>query len=808
MIKIRKVIISGFRGILVEQNLNLEGQSVAVFGPNSHGKSSFVDGLEWFLSSDDQISSLNREDAGVKSYPHIEAESNSTYVKVLFNDSSLGELKKLFQPSIPTKPLLSDIPKFSILYQKYTVPPYLRHSEIAKFVFARKAEKYKDLARWMGFEPLLNYQERIDITLYQSLIAKNDDLSRRLEIKEQEIREKIPEFVDEKDIIKFCNNILEKFKLDAIKSSLELNDRINKLKDKLIKDDSDKKVKLLIENKSLLSSSNLQKNLPTNLIHLKTSVNQFKEKGHSLNQLNLIELYEKALESLNELEEKGKTCCPLCDKEWNSKADLIEHISGKIRALSELKEEKNGLMKLVTGLESEIQLEKESILQIKQSYKIVKDLVEFNSTNIDEYEKILIETSEVLKKIFSDKISLTDLTSSQDLVITDYDKLIAEIDDAERKLSPGNTELTTDFEQLVLIKDLWNQWNESKNRKQHFEKELEKFVTIKDLLNEHIKTTIKKRFDEISNLVGTYFKILRPDKDIKDIKIELQSVRNRAQGRSAEISLNFYNTTVSPAYKILSESLHNSLGLAIFFACIKTFNSDCKFIILDDIINSLDTNHRLNVIKLLKNEFNSYQCIVFTHDQLWFDELIKVLPSWKKLKILNWIYDFGPRIEYAKITKTEVEDLIKDSTTIKLAGSKLGDHSEGVLNILCENTEARFMHRFYSKSPITLNELYTELVKNLKDKIRSGDPGFDLVEKISNMSSLQTFVRNYSDHTRITYPSTLSPEEMKAISDEWFELETSLFCNDCKTYISYNKVSKWEKITCVCGKLELVNRKV
>ena len=76
MLKIKKIKLSGFRGILNTQELSFieEGgnkpRSLVLYGLNSSGKTSFVDALEWFLSSKNEIEWLNRDEAKQKAYSH------------------------------------------------------------------------------------------------------------------------------------------------------------------------------------------------------------------------------------------------------------------------------------------------------------------------------------------------------------------------------------------------------------------------------------------------------------------------------------------------------------------------------------------------------------------------------------------------------------------------------------------------------------------------------------------------------------------------------------------------------------------
>ena len=76
----------------------------------------------------------------------------------------------------------------------------------------------------------------------------------------------------------------------------------------------------------------------------------------------------------------------------------------------------------------------------------------------------------------------------------------------------------------------------------------------------------------------------------------------------------------------------NSLGLAVYFTCVKQFNEECKFIVLDDIMNSLDIDKRDTVLDLIEQEFSDYQVIIFTHDYYWFQKIIRRFPNWDSQK--------------------------------------------------------------------------------------------------------------------------------------------------------------------------------
>src|SRR3989338_10675336 len=103
MLKVNKIKLSGFRGIFNPQELDLtikgnkEPRSLVLFGLNSSGKTSFVDGLEWFLSEENKIEWLKRQDAEEKAYPHqaIDPEKEESFVELELYDTE-KKLRKTY----------------------------------------------------------------------------------------------------------------------------------------------------------------------------------------------------------------------------------------------------------------------------------------------------------------------------------------------------------------------------------------------------------------------------------------------------------------------------------------------------------------------------------------------------------------------------------------------------------------------------------------------------------------------------------------------------------------------------------------
>ena len=312
-----------------------------------------------------------------------------------------------------------------------------------------------------------------------------------------------------------------------------------------------------------------------------------------------------------------------------------------------------------------------------------------------------------------------------------------------------------------------------------------------------IQDDIKSRFNEISERIGKYFSILRDDKDIKNIEIVLNEEKGKAAGRSAEIQLHYYDVSVKPAYKVLSESLLNSLGLAVYFTCIKQFNQDCKFIVLDDIMNSLDIDKRDTLLDLIDKEFIDYQVVLFTHDLYWFQKIMRRFPGWIAKKIKNWKYETGATIDVATTTQQEIEENLDDSTKIETAGWLLERHVEGLLNEFCENLCAEIRYRYTKNDPPSMEELFVALHKRLKDKAKN----HAVTQQVSEAKKYEPILRNFVSHARTNSPTSVSPQEIKRAAEEWFKLEKELWCDKCHQFVEYYKDK--DSIECGCGNLKI-----
>lgn len=792
MAMIKNIKIQNFRGIKLdlvfpfEKGNNLT--SLAIYGKNGTGKSSIVDAWEWFR--DTKISHLAREDAGEKAYPHIDSDGQDSYVELEL-DGHDNPVRCKYDPKRITQPIITgDHEAFKAIV---THPCHLRYGDLQRFVYFRKAEKYQYLAKYLGFEAGLVVQNGMK-TYSNSIQTKIDEF---FNIQEQNVNAlksslEISDDPNETLVLASINRISAKYGLQHINNFLEIAVIFNTLKGRV---DDNPKTKELADWKSFklkLEQFYPVLKIKNSLTSIEEVYNSIKEDEANIEKLSRISLYESGLNILKESKEKN--ICPLCDLAFED--DLEAHIKKKHIELAELKEnydefikQKEALIKILRALISKI----ERINDIESDIVKEKFRVFFNSIDTIKQGAELGITS--LSKTYENNLSL-DLSSQKfvaalDRLVDEEEQIKKTVDDDINTLNedPSRVDLTDDFAKLNELKSSFFQFELNQKKIDWLKESKLKFDAYFSAFNNWIKGQIQAEFDIISNDIVTYFNILEDNHPyIKNPQIKLVEGREKA----IELEVDFAGESLSPAYKVLSESQINSFGLAVFLAAIQHFNKEFKFIILDDVINSFDAYKRPRVIELLHQCFSDFQFLVLTHDILWFDQLCKRFPRWNKRRFYGWDFPTGPKIEVAKSSFEKIQDdILKDYG--REAGHKLGVYLEWIIQVLNQNLHSPIPFRINNQ--YVLSELVDALKKRIKDKLKASHKLFNLMNKFET----DALFRNYCMHWKdVEYTAS----EIGTIFTHWKEIESIFQCDgDCRRFVEYETAESSFK--CRCGNRDL-----
>ena len=454
----------------------------------------------------------------------------------------------------------------------------------------------------------MHFQEKIALKIVPRLENKKSQLEEKIITYEQRLQQLTGKSsINEKELLDFCNSLLKNNKISpptgkSLNSKRELEACIPEISKLQIQTSFSKNLSTLSAVKTYLAAFSQDSVLPKKINKLRAELKDFTKDRIQSQNINAIDLYSKAQDILSGVKE-DKIKCPVCGTQWK-REELLEHIKQELNVLSEVKERKEVILEHVKETKRTLRIEQDLIKELINKYlELKKAIPELTYEATEKYKTILegLETSLDTEKVFLKddiKSSLNEEVLSK--VIQEKQYINQTIIENQNKIGASKEiiQLANDIDSLKRVNESWQEWLAAKWEIDFFLKELDKFV------------------------------------DIKDIQIDF-NITKKAVGRSAEFQLTYYDIRVRPAYKVLSESLLNSLGLSVYFTCVKKFNKDCHFIVLDDIINSLDIHHRETLIDLLEQEFQDYQIILFTHDDFWFEKLQVRFPSCIRKKIKN-----------------------------------------------------------------------------------------------------------------------------------------------------------------------------
>lgn len=798
MLKVNKITVENFRGIKSPVTLDfIKGRnatSALIYGRNGTGKSSIVDSWEWLINS--KIEFLTKEGVSEKDYPHKLSNGNNVYINVEFSHTRINSVKALYNKTKVTSPINSgEYDEF----KNYTIyPNFLRYSDLQEFVFKTKGEKYKYIAKFFGLEKFTKNQSDIQAS-FTRISTQLAQYNAQIEVNKKAITAitKIQD-VDEAKVISFVNDIAKKYEIEEITQYKHIH-KIEKALSEIVKGNPiatalNQWNSFLLRLNQFYPISKFKQDCED----LETVFIDLKKDEANITKLILIDLYTTAKETLLNLEDKST--CPICDKLFEG--NLEEHIALKHKTLEELNSKKQDYILKRDALINKFEQfnHKIAIIQSEKGQRVKESFALF----YEDIDKIEIQIPKILSTL---KTQLKDLTSL-DLSVLDEVSKIDTISDMEITYKESvldliksfsedekTTKLATDFSNLIQLKVAYTSYLRNEKKINYLSNICDKLGVLFSKLTEFIQDQIQHTFTQIqTDLIDCYNFLEGTNQYLKNPEIKLVVGKNKA----VELEIDFVNEKIMPAYKFMSESQINSFGLSIFLAAVKHFNSNFKFMILDDVVNSFDAFKRPKVAQLLASKFSDFQILMLTHDQVFFDTMQRHFPQWNRYKFSSWDYTTGPRCNFSNNYNEEIEKLIIDDDPIG-AGQKLGRYLEMVFGIINENLQTPM--RYKLENTYTLSEFYEPLVKRIKDKLKSPNKQHKISVLFGEFEQ-GTIFRNYCAHWKDESSQFTSPE-IESIFKKWLEIEAEMYCADCKSYCHYESISSTEYVRCNCGNLNL-----
>lgn len=285
-----------------------------------------------------------------------------------------------------------------------------------------------------------------------------------------------------------------------------------------------------------------------------------------------------------------------------------------------------------------------------------------------------------------------------------------------------------------------------------------------------------------------------------------------------EFDVNFYGRGLFPPGAFHSEGHQDGMGVCLYLALMKRLLGDgFSIALLDDVVMSVDADHRRQFCQLLKSEFPKTQFIIATHDRVWAEQMKRagLVTGKTSLAFHSWSVETGPLVE----SNAEIwEDISRslDRNKVETAAHTLRRHLEFAFGQLADNISAPIAFRtdgnydlgdFLPSTVGQLRILYSRASE--ASQSWNDQDGFELVKKrkdalkeANKYKGEEDWVVNRAVHHNEW--ANFGKNDFTPVVEAFKRLISCFQCENCGSYLEVTPRGQTANaLRCQCSKVNL-----
>ena len=789
------------------------GQNIAVWGPNGSGKSAVVDAIDFLLTG--RVTRLTGKGTAplslAKHGPHVDHKPESATVRALIQvpgeNDPVEMSRSMANPNtlVVDKLLKPKLEPISLLARQGQ--HVLTRREILKYITAESSTRASEI------QELLNLSE-VELAR-KSLVRTQNELERELQIANRALetaQSAVNATIHEKtfsaqkvlDVINLSRTELQGPAL----ATYESTDIKNGLEPPIVgstkaavnlgllqKDIASVLAALAPEATTPLESANER---------LVKSIGAVRTEPGLLDALHTFELNKLGLALLGDGDK-----CPLCGAAWPP-GGLKESLEKRIKDAGVAEVQKRAI-----NTNAKVLLD--SIIRLRaylQNISVATRALELHAEAttvaawVLDLDKMSAELSDPLEAYLHPTFSQTQV--AQLLAPADYSTLLDRIGTRARIQLPSATPEQTAWDTLTRLEENLRGLATASTSQvaalaanQRAMLLLTAFQNARDHVLAALYDSIRDRFVEL------YKHLHGPDE-------ETFSASLVPDGAGLDLKVDFYGRGSHPPHALHSEGHQDSMGICLYLALADRLTRGViDLIILDDVVMSVDADHRRRLCSLLSRFFSHRQFVITTHDRTWATQLRTegVVQSSRVYEFYNWSIDAGPQVNFETgLWERITADLAKHD--VSSAAARLRRASEQFFALVCDALRAPVVYRMNGRwelgdyLPAAMGQL-RQLVKQANDVARKWHNESDN-EMFSELGTTLASVFNRSQaeqwaiNTNVHYSRwpDFSEQDFMPVVQAFQDLFGVYVCTNCSGMLHLStKGLQNESLRCNCGKV-------
>ncbi|MGX1738257.1 AAA family ATPase [Corynebacterium flavescens] len=636
MIQLEHLHVEEFRGIR-SIDLNLAAKSFVVYGPNGSGKSGIVDAIDFALTG--SIARLGGDGTGgvtlLRHGPHVHRRDDPAAAKVVLQviDTETGEAATIVRSvkTASTFTLTPDTPAMREALQEAMDHPELTLSrrELIKYIVAKPGQRAAEVQALLKLDHVETLRKSLKLTSSKASTEAKTAASER-SLAEQAFQQHLGlTALLSTEVLRELNKRRETLGLSALTELTGDTDVLQGSGEK-------RKANSLNLDSARRDLATLRSAITQDAaIRAAFGVVQSKIKTFAANPSMMDAIRHRQLLDLG-LASVENAACPLCDLPWESKESLEAHIAERIAATEAAQKIRGEVTTAAANYRTVLRGLRE------QAEQIVPAAREFGSGELPYLLKAWTDSLSVLEGKLDTFEAVTAHDASHSATAhVPPSPLTEAIDVLSKALDAAPDESDEDAARtfLDLAKDRWTRVclarasaEKADVVKGAAQAAYDLYCTAADEALSTLYTTVEKDFSR-------YYQFVNAD-DEGAFRAELVP-----SSGSLDLKVDFYQLGMFPPVAYHSEGHQDGMGVCLYLALVKQLlGSNFKYAVLDDVVMSVDSNHRRRFAELLTTEFAGVQFIITTHDEVWARQMRAsgLVKTASMARFYGWTVDAGP----------------------------------------------------------------------------------------------------------------------------------------------------------------------
>jgi len=614
--RIETMSLSWFRGAAQEAVLPTGSKSVVVYGANGSGKSTFADAIE-YLVQNGRIEHLrheysgSRQEKGVRNTHAPPDEPAIITVQFEQGRSIRANISPDGRPSLASEPA-----KLATAVQGWELQRLLlRQDEVADFVHAPKGDKYSVLLPLLGLDGLERAAENLRqlgqrVRNVSELAHKEQTLEALSTAAKQHFGD-----LTELKVAEFLNRLAARYVRQPPKDLPALTNALASGIEATIKSAEPE------SRRHLLLRQIHGEALPKKLEAVTEAEAATKEQVDTLldRRIAVLQAAEAFVDAVGS--DGDEVDCPACGRPVRT-AEFAQHVRDELSALEDARSARTAARKARQAFAT-------SLGEVLRKTKNAEVSDWLDQPGQRECKGAVTGLGGVDLDRWEEGWSAQEYATFASCI-----PIVASHVQTAIKAAPPSTQQLIADREIVGAAASIPQIRALQLETARIRNIVDALAATESAVRDAIKASTRVIIERISGEAQRLWSKLHPDERIEDIHLHIPGDADKA----IDIGLKFFSVDQPSPRLTLSEGHRNSLGLCIFLALAGLHAIEDRPIILDDIVSSLDREHRGMLIDVLLQDLNSRQVLLFTHDREWFAELQDRLPTsgWKCMALRPW----------------------------------------------------------------------------------------------------------------------------------------------------------------------------